>query len=628
MTVFVGIVRPGFDEKTPNAAEALLSYVDAPHQNELELLSDRDINLAAKHNGTEHGVFKNDQLFVVACGRLDDSANLCDQLRVSHSTWNVATLIAAAYMKWGEALTEHIFGEFSFAVWNRNDRSLFCGRDRFGQIPFAYMVTDDGIVFSTDFIAIAMAQSEPPKLDDAWIVGYISQTVLDAESSPFENVKKLPPACTLTWRAGALSIRAYWSFENIGPTFCNTIISDLSTDLEHAVQKRLVRTNVATMLSGGLDSSAIAVLARDLHRRASGARGLSSFSLIFERFPGNDERPFIESVLEQGGFEPHFVNTHEYNAVSAIDRLVRIQGGPVSGMGAPILDQAIAKAEQLGFTSLLDGHGGDEVISGYGNMRLFELADKGEWLKLLRETRRLSQHSDLGFVSGFASLYGTKGRGVFAKLIHKLFWKWRISNETPASPSLLHADWQQHAAISSAEKIANSWYGASHKSERSYQEYILTAPLQAAAFERLHRLYRSRGVRPEFPFWDQKVVEYCVRVPSHEKLKNGVPRSLIRSAMQGRLPPMISGRTTKFDFADAHIQSFQSSAEQVQDCASDPNHPAFDYVDRDVFVSTVSGLHDDRIQVRKDAHRKAWTALNIILSLDMIERYQSQKKAL
>ena len=626
MTLFAGMATVGYMDAEAGASKRMLSVVDAPHHFELKHYHDSHIDLASKTSGSVSEFYADDKVCVLAGGLVENSPEL---LGIPADRSNTGRILADAYKKWGESLVDHIFGEFTFAIWDKQNRSLFCGRDRFGKMPFSYEATDDGILFSTDFIAVAMGQSSVPIVNSSWIVGYIKDSVLDQECTPFERIKKLPPACVMTWCNGDLVVRQYWSFDDIGPCFESLDASVLLSHLEHSVEHRMLGSNNVAMLSGGLDSTSIFVLARDLQNKKS-QKPISSVSLVFDDLLEEDERPFIDCILGQGEADPHFVNAQEYDVISAIDRLVRIQGGPYAGIGAPILVQAIDRLEYLGFESVLDGHGGDEVISSPGAMRHFELANEGKWITLISEMRQLLRHSEIGLsemVGAFASHYGAKGRGVSARLVRKFYWKLKALNKAEPTTSLLNPDWNTHDSASLADRIAKKWLGTSHENERSYQQFVLSGPLQSDAFERLHRLYRSRGIRAEFPFWDHKVVSYCLRVPSDQKLRNGVPRSLIRSAMGRRLPPMIANRISKFDFSDAHIRSYQSSIQKIQEYASSPGHVAFDYVDHSVFSSAVLNLQHERIQIRKEAHRKVWTTLNLMLWFDMIAQFEPLQKA-
>lgn len=625
MSVYAGVVTSEHIAPNPGIAQAMLSQIIAPHHRELNCIKDAHIDIASRHRAGEAGLYEDADMIVVADGRPDPSPSLRQQLALSDNETNPGKIIALAYKQRGESLVDETYGEFAFAIWEKKDRSLFCARDRFGQTPFAYMLTSAGIMFSSDFLAIAANASTPLSVNDSWIVGYLNAMVTDEDGTPFSDIMRLPPASTLKWVDGDLSIRKYWSFAEIGPTSNEIEISDVSKALEASVADRMSVVNCATMLSGGLDSSSITVLARDI-RQARGGKPLSSVSLVFDDFPDESERPYIESVVEQGGLDSHFVNVQSFDLFSVIERLVRTQGAPTIARGAPIFDQAISTAEQIGVTSVLDGHGGDEVISSFGVMRLYELANEGKWLTLLRELVRVSNASDLNLFTNFAGLYSAKGRGPVASLFRKIYSKMRAPRDPDTDASLLRQDWQKHPVQADINRLNRRSNPVSHTSERSFHETILSAPLQSHAFEFLHRQFRSRGIRPEFPYWDFQVVALCLRVPSHEKLKDGVPRSLIRSILGNRLPPLVANRTTKFDFSDFHIRSMQSSLGRLNDLIETRDHKVYEYVDRNVFASAVAQLRDDDRHTRVQASTKVWTVLNLILWLDMVASFKTQNE--
>jgi len=305
---------------------------------------------------------------------------------------------------------------------------------------------------------------------------------------------------------------------------------------------------------------------------------------------------------------------------------VRVEGAASHAMSAPLSEQALAKREQLGFSSVLDGHGGDEIISSRGTMRFIELAGNGAWFSLIRELLLFSRYSKFSLMGTFFALYALKGRGLTAKIARRMSAKLLASSAAFSADPLLKESLEAHPSLETANRLANRAKPYSHDNERSFQESVLSAPLQSHTFELLHRLFRSRGIRPQFPFWDQRVVALCIQIPSKQKLNNGLPRSLIRRVMGKRLPSEVAKRTTKFDFSDAHIRSFQSSIDEIQAVAGNKHHAAFEYIDRGVFLSAIKDLRHEEREVRTDAYRKVWTGLNLLLWFDMIQHYQSQRE--
>lgn len=625
MTIFAGVVATG--ERAPNSgfASAMLSYVMAPEHNKSEWFSDSQIDIAARGRNPDSDFYVDARWCVVACARLDEPEQLSEQLGLSTAGLNTGRLLATAYEKWGEALVSKIAGEFAFAIWDRKERVLFCGRDKFGQVPFAYLVGPDGVVFATDFLPIAMSQPLRPEVNESWIIHHINGSASEDDETPFTGIKRLPPASVMTWKNSGLSIRKYWSFSDIAGTSHDLSISDLSDELTEAIAKRMSPSDTVALLSGGLDSSSIAVLARDI-RRNDVDELLPSVSLVFDDFPDESERPFIESVLEQGGFDPHFVNVQKYDFMAEVERFVEIQGAPNRAGAAPIFDQALEKVEQLGYSSVLDGHGGDEVISSFGIMRIFELGDDRQWFTAMQEMRALSRNSELDFFNNFVALYSLKGRSSLSQIVRKLYAKFAALTPKAAKPGLLRTEWETHSAVSSARQTAREAKPSNQKNEREFQERVLRDPLQSRNFELQHRHCRSRGIRPRIPFWDHHVIDYCVRSPSQQKMKNGMPRSLIRSVMGDRLPPMVANRTSKFDSGDAMVRSSQHSADGLRQFASASNHKVYDYVDADLFETAISSLHDLDRQSRRDAANSVWMVMSLLFWFDAIEKQTTLRK--
>lgn len=626
MTVFAGIITADLDRPQQGDVMEMLSYVVAPLHTKFDSFRDQHLQLAVKQREVDAGFFADDNVCVVASGRLDDVETLRARLKMADEFPGIGKTIAKAYQEWGDLIVYNVFGEFAFVVWDKNKQLLLCGRDRFGQIPIAYRATKEGFAFASDFVSIAMGHASEPQINDDWIIGYLNETVLDHESTPFQGIRKLAPGSTIIWHDGEIKLHKYWSFSEIGPSMVDVSMSVITNELDAAIERRIISDTPAAMLSGGLDSSAIALFTRDLARKSS-QLPLQVFSLVFDDFPDETERPYIESVLETGGFAPHFINVQEYDPISEISRHVRIQGAPHHGVGVPIHDQAIAELASVGHLTILDGHGGDEIISSGGFMRYFELASDGKWLKLLREMIRASRYSNINVLGNFIGLFGLKQRGFIAR-IARIFHN-RLNRPSPEQPDsrLINLKWAEHASNSLADRIARESMPVSHSTERDYQENVLSSPLQASIFELLHRLFRSRGIRAEFPFWDYRVVEYCIRVPSYYKLRNGQSRSLIRSVMGNRFPPKIASRTTKYDFANAHIRSLQASADSIRSFAEKTDHKTFDYVNREVFVSAIDQLFSKKRQQRVEAHGKIWLTLNLFLWFEMIAEYRSKPKA-
>lgn len=621
MSVFAGEISVGQKPIGREVTARMLTVIGAPRCQNFQSCIDESISVAARFSSAEQGVFEDRFFIVVADGRIDNVDDLSAILGVHGEEVGIGRFFAAAFQQWGEALVDRICGEFAFAIWDKREQSLFCGRDRFGRVPLAYLLTSQGIVFASDFLSIAAHPNSDPQANDAWIIEYLLGVVADKNSTPFEGIMRLPPGSVMKWSDHRFSIRQFWTFSSIGPTSESISSEDISRALGAAVGKKIRDSNFVTMLSGGLDSSLIAIMARDQQKQRSEQK-LPTISLVFDDYPDQSERPYVESVLNEGGFEPHFVNVRNFSAFEGVQRLMDIHGAPTVARGALISDQAGAEAERLGFSAVLLGHGGDETVSSFGVMRLVELADKGAWGTLLKELFQVSGNSELNVAQNFFGLYRSKGKGFVSKLFRKMHGRSSVVRKRKYR-GVLRDEWTSHPSVTISKAVIQSFNPIGYKDERSYHESVLSAPLQSRALEFMHRQYRSRGIRPLYPFWDANVVDYCLRTPSSQKLSNGVPRSLIRAVMGDRLPAAISNRTSKFDFTDCFLRSLLDDEDRLREISIDNTNRVFDFVDPAVFASAVTDLRSENQQLRISASQIVWRTLNLLVWFEKLTALKS-----
>ncbi len=175
-------------------------------------------------------------------------------------------LILLAYQKWGEATPEHLLGDFAFAIWDARLRRLFCARDIFGVMPFHYHATQTGFCFATDVRGMLAFEGIEPVLDIATLAGYMSQNpTVHLARSFYAQVAKLPPAHALSVGQDGLKQWQYWHPEHARAVRLpsDAAYADALRELLTKAVECRVRSSypVGAHISGGLDSSSVAVLA-------------------------------------------------------------------------------------------------------------------------------------------------------------------------------------------------------------------------------------------------------------------------------------------------------------------------------------------------------------------------------
>ncbi len=483
--------------------------------------------------------------------RLDNRAELSQRLDVDELAMSDAELILAAYQTWSEGCTDYLLGDFAFAVWDERKGTLFCARDHFGVKPFYYTVTETEFLFSSEVAALARVVGAASAVDEAWLADFITGAACDQESTLYKTIKRLAPAHCLTVAPDGVSLRRYWGLKLAAPETPAAPYAEFRRLFTQSVACRLPASKkLGAMLSGGLDSSSIARVAAECLSQ-SHSPPLITFSAVFDETPQWNERPFIEAALDGGAITPVFVPSDHHDPFDGFEQVLGEQGCPFFAPSLMINRRIHHAAAMQGVNVLLDGHGGDEVVSfGYG--RLVELAIASKWLRLWME------------VNGLAATYG----GNATLVVWNYFKRYsrvgdvarRIKRRLKSSNSSSDVGTPRPAPVLAAGRLASATDSATRwrrwaslepdmmMSEGERHLALMTSNLNAYAFEVLDVVAARAGVECRYPFWDKRLVEFCLALPSDEKLRRGWGRYVMRMGLAGVLPEAIRWRRDKFDF--------------------------------------------------------------------------------
>jgi asparagine synthase (glutamine-hydrolysing) len=494
-----------------------------------------------------------DGLAIVADARLDNRDELLAALGLRQAASDAAVILGA-YRRWGTDCASRLLGDFAFVVWDSREARLFCARDHMGVKPLYYFDHGGRLAFASEIKALLALRGAPGGVNEAWVADFLVGIVADTGSTLWSGILRLPPGHHLTAAAGACRLQAYWRPE---PSVAETGRDSAERFRElfsEAVRCRLGGAErVGAMLSGGLDSSSIACVASRL-LQAEG-RCLPTFSLVFDKTPLLCERPSIEAVVAQGGYEPFFIESSRFAPLAEFDRVLAEQDGIVLAPGLTLSRQVYHAAAARGVRVLLDGHGGDEVVShGYGRLR--ELAAAGRWVDLWREVPadadRYGTAPAWRLYAAYLANFGPaapvlvalrraavrvqrRARRAFGQGERRPAWS-RFIDPDFARRTDAVARFRVHAAV------------ANRLTEREHHLGLLTAGLQPYALEVLDKVAAAAGVEARYPFWDKRLVEFCLGLPADAKLSGGFSRMVLRKAMDGILPAAVQWRRDKFDF--------------------------------------------------------------------------------
>lgn len=490
-------------------------------------------------------------LILTADARIDNRAELLSLL-----DWNDRLprevsdeeLILGAYARWGERSPEYLLGDFAFALWDRGQQRLFCARDHLGLKPFYYSQLKSSFAFASEIKALRALTWVPHCLNNTRIADYLMQMTEDKEATFYTGILRLPPAHVLSVTPGGVRRWCYWELD---PHKELNLKSD--SDYEEAYRERFVEAvrcrtrsmvSVGSLLSGGLDSSAVTCVARNL-LDSNRDQPMDTFSLIFDNVPQSDERPFIDAVLAQGGFNPHYVHGDRIHPFNDIDRMLWHIDEPFFTPNLFHHWYLYQAAHSQGVGVVLDGFLGDSVVS-HATRYLTELAATGQWITMLRETYTI------------AKVLGSRRRHswrllkeyVLTPLVHEPVqrtWDKLKNPDLPPFPStpFINLDFARRVGWMDRAKAFGQDAPRTRHSVKEEHFAELTSGVLPSALEIVNKAATAFGITPRFPFSDRRLMEFCLAVPATQKYRDGWTRVIVRKGLRDFLPEKIYSRYGK-----------------------------------------------------------------------------------
>jgi asparagine synthase (glutamine-hydrolysing) len=475
--------------------------------------------------------------------RLDEPAQLARSLGLNGLADDA--LLLAALSRLGTPGLERVLGDFAFAAWDGAEQTLTCGRDAFGIRPLYYAFKPGQLfAFASAPSALHGAGIVPKTIDAAAVV----RRAVHAQSfdhSLIKGVARLPPGHALVVSPDGLALRRYWRLERARIGSARMSLADAASELrrlvEQAVRSRLPEGDaVGAHLSGGLDSSAIAILAARALREDG--RTLHAYSFLDR--PRNDvrledETDFVEACLEAEvgiDWRPVYQSAREFEEGYALDPDLM---HPVDRDDPEA--QVAATAEGQGVKLILSGWGGDEAATFNGRGALAELAKRGRWRTLRREISALAKERRWSAQEVFF-------RDVFNPLLGQYLPAWlkqarrRALGRRPRHTDLVRGALTAEASHALRDVPPNPIWTDGRKSRWD----LINSPHIALRAEVWALVGARHGVAYTFPLLDRRVVEFALSLPSEFFLSGGFRRRPFRDAMQDVLPDKVRSRHQKY----------------------------------------------------------------------------------
>lgn len=469
------------------------------------------------------------------------------------------TLIEAI-AEWGlETALTKCRGMFALAVWDRNTRSLALARDRLGEKPLYYSLNHGRLIFGSELTALEAHPEFRASVDPVAVAHLLKRHYVPAPLSIYEGVSKVLPGRVMRFSADAtlISCRPYWSLAEVTQRR-GASVDEVEALLASAVSEQLVAdVPVGVFLSGGVDSSLIALLAQ---RSCSGR--VKTFCAQFDD-SAFDESEHARRVAAAIGSDHCTLSIEGHDLVDIVSGMGKVFSEPFAD-ASQIPTFLISRAARGSVTVALSGDGGDELFLGYRRHRLASqlggiLPAIPQWIKnaageLVPAVARF--YGPGGVVGGqFQDRLEKAASIVRSRDLSDLFDR-LTSPSTAAGVSFATTDGHSPGEWAELPRSAD------HAETLSWID--MASYLPDDVLTKVDRAAMAVGLETRAPFLDLRVVEAAIKLPADQKMRGGKQKLALRSILdrhlpselldrpkQGFSPPLAAWlRTTLRDWAD------------------------------------------------------------------------------
>lgn len=501
-------------------------------------------------------------------------------------------VVLRGYLEWGEALAERLNGMYAFAVWDGREDKLVMIRDRMGIKPFYFYETPDGVLFGSEpkaILANPLAKSRVT-LDGLRELFTIVKTPGHAV---WDGMHEVEPGTIVTVDRGGLRQRAYWTLETRPHTDDRTTsIATVRSLLDDIVRRQLVSdVPRCTLLSGGLDSSAMtAIAARQLGEQGETVRSFAvdfvgqTENFVADEMRGTPDTPFVHDVAKAAGTNHRDIvlDSNELADPEVRARVIRARDIPAGFGDMDASLYLLFRAIREHSTVALSGESADEVFGGY--LQFFDeearTADTFPWL--VRMSQHFGDDSDVlrDDLSGALDLDGYV-RNSYAGAVRGIQ---RLDGES---------DFEYRMRRMS---------------------YLHLTRFVRVLLDRKDRTSMAVGLEVRVPFCDHRLVEYVYNTPWSLKSFDGREKSLLREATADVLPKSVYDRV-KSPYPSTQDPKYAVALQdQAKDLLARPSHRVFDLVDRE---RVTRAAHREVPQTEQASRRGLERTLDLALWLDL-----------
>jgi asparagine synthase (glutamine-hydrolysing) len=488
--------------------------------------------------------------WITADARIDSKAELILKLarftsEQVDSNVSDATLILHAYAAWGRDCVGHLQGDFSFGIWDAAEKTLFCARDHLGVKPFYFADFGKVFVFSNTLNCLRQHPLVTAELNEAAIGDFLLFGLnYDNGTTTFRDIQRLPPAHMLVLSQDKLEIRNYWQPPTEGRiryARSDEYLERFAELLRGAVDDRLRTDKVGIFLSGGLDSGAVAVTAKEIAGDRGGLPILSSYTVGYDHLIPDDERVYASKVAHFLDIPNKYIPLDDIQLFEKWEharyRSPEPHDDPVSSGGLGVLDTVASDCRVALF-----GEGPDNLMYFQMWPYIKDLSRTGQWGRLIMETSWFLWVRPLPWLGA-----ARRVQSVFAKAAGNSGVP-RWINPDFAKRARLQERWAEYSEL---------LFPAKRHPTRPKAHASMLIPQWTRMFEMKDPGVTHALVEVRYPFVDLRLMEYLLAIPVFPW---AYKKRLSRIFLTGKVPREVLLRPKTPLSGDPAVAKFRLSA--------------------------------------------------------------------
>lgn len=502
-------------------------------------------------------------------------------------------VLVYGYEEWGSELPKHLRGMFAFAIWDKNNKTLFMARDGFGIKPLYYYVDKDTLVFASEIKAILEYPDYNKKLNENILSAYLCFNSVPTEETFFKGIFRVMPGEQLTFKEGKLTKKRYFHLEfKEEDKDLEDITNDIDEAMKDSVEKHMLSdVEVGSFLSSGIDSSYLVCLAKPDKTYTVGYDD--------KRY---DEISYAKDLTKKLGItnKSRKINKEEY--IKAFPKIQYYMDEPLGDPSAIAL-YFVAELASKDVKVVMSGEGADEFFGGYLNYR--EEVDQAWYMKIPYFIRR-----GLSYIAGFFP--DTRG-------FNFVFRRGRRLEEYNIGLGRVYWDKEALKIVNNKKQILPE-----EIVKKTYQEYSSNSTMvqrQVIDYyywlvnDFLHAVDRNTmmfGLEARTPFLDKEVYEVARKLPDYAKVNKETTKPALRLAAK-KVIPNESYKKKKLGFPVPLREWIREDDLYNEIKKKFLSEPAKKYFKQKYILK----LLEDHRSRKKDCYKKIWNIYTFLVWYDI-----------